>query len=325
MSHDNPLGDPLALLNRSPHAARLMSRRLANGIATLIVDGSGLDPAARQAMEAELKAAAEAITGVSEARIGVTASRPERQVIAVAAGKGGVGKSTVSANLAVALARSGRRVGLIDADIYGPSQPTMLGVSAKPASTGDRLAPVTAHGVALLSVGQMVQPGQALAWRGPMAAGALNQLLDADWGNADTLVVDLPPGTGDIMLSLVQKMRPTGAVLVATSQAVALEDLKRAANLFEQVGVPILGLIENMAGFACASCGAINDPFGTGGAEAAAREMGVAFLGRLPLSPSLREASDAGIPPAAGDGPAADAFAVLASRVAEQLATLKAG
>jgi len=192
---------------------------------------------------------------------------------------------------------------MIDADIYGPSQPTLLDAHARPVAEKKTLIPVVApSGVKLLSVGQLVPAGQALAWRGPMASGALAQLIDGDWGDTEILLVDLPPGTGDVQLSLVQKAHPDGAVIVSTPQDLALIDARRAIDLFGKTGVPVLGLIENMAGYVCPHCGETSDPFGSGGAEASARDLGIAFLGRLPLSASLRIASDAGTPPA-GDGP----------------------
>ncbi|HET6941313.1 MAG TPA: Mrp/NBP35 family ATP-binding protein [Sphingomicrobium sp.] len=253
----------------------------------------------------------------------MTASQPRRSLIAVGSGKGGVGKSTVSANLAIALARSGKKVGLVDADVYGPSQPTLLGTNAKPTAENDQLIPVKAHGLKFLSLGQLVSPGHALAWRGPMATGALARLIEADWGDAEMLVVDLPPGTGDVQLSLIQKSRPDGAVVVSTPQDLSLIDATRAIDLFRKMDVPILGIIENMAGYICPHCGEGSDPFGSGGAEAAARELGVPFLGRLPLSPAIRAASDAGDPPAAGDGLEAKAFADLAGVVLKALETVR--
>jgi ATP-binding protein involved in chromosome partitioning len=245
----------------------------------------------------------------------MTAAQPSRTVIAVGSGKGGVGKSTVSVNLAVALARKGHKVGLIDADVYGPSQPTLLGSAGRAKAKDERLIPTEAHGIRFLSVGQLVSPGHALAWRGPMATGALTKLLDADWGNCDVLVVDMPPGTGDVQITLVQKMRPNGAVIVSTPQDLSLIDATRAIDLFNKTHVPVLGIIENMASYTCPHCGEASDPFGTGGAEAAAADAGVGFLGRLPLSLAIRKASDQGEPPAAGEGPEADAFAALADRI----------
>ena len=315
--------DPLAELERHPEAKRIRSRRLNEGVATLIVDATGLRDAERSKLERELHEAAAASEGVSEVRIAMTAAQPHRTLIAVGSGKGGVGKSTVAANLAVALSRAGRKVGLVDADVYGPSQPTLLGSDAKPTAENDRLIPVEAQGLRFLSLGHLVSPGHALAWRGPMATGALARLVDADWGDADMLVVDLPPGPGDVQLSLIQKSRPDGAVIVSTPQDLSLIDATRAIDLFRKMDVPVLGIIENMAGYICPHCGEGSDPFGSGGAEAAADEIGVPFLGRLPLSPAILTASDAGNPPAAGEGAEAQAFADLAQRVVEALETVR--
>src|SRR3546814_172400 len=171
----------------------------------------------------------------------------------------------------------------------------------------------------MLSIGQLVDAGTALAWRGPMVASALGQLMDGDWGDTDTMIVDLPPGTGDIQMSLVQKYKPAGAVLVSTPQDLALIDATRAIDLFRKMNVPVFGLIENMAGYACPYCGEISDPFGTGGAEAAARVMGIPFLGRVPLTLSIRRASDAGTPPAAGEGEEAEIFAGIAARLIDEV------
>ena len=315
--------DPLAELERHPEAKRIRSRRLNEGVATLIVDATGLRDAERSTLESELHDAASSIKGISEVRIAMTAAQPHRTLIAVGSGKGGVGKSTVAANLAIALSRAGRKVGLVDADVYGPSQPTLLGSNAKPTAENDRLIPVEAQGLRFLSLGHLVSPGHALAWRGPMATGALARLIDADWGDAEMLVVDLPPGTGDVQLSLIQKSRPDGAVIVSTPQDLSLIDAMRAIDLFRKMDVPVLGIIENMAGYVCPHCGEGSDPFGSGGAEAAASEIGVPFLGRLPLSPAIRTASDAGNPPAAGEGAEAKAFADLAQRVVETLETVR--
>jgi ATP-binding protein involved in chromosome partitioning len=213
----------------------------------------------------------------------------------------------------------GKKVGLVDADVYGPSQTKLLGTDERPTATDKRLNPVRAHGIRFLSLGQLVPAGQALAWRGPMAASALGQLLEADWGDAELILVDLPPGTGDVQLSLVQKSRPAGAVIVSTPQALSLIDATRAIDLFGKVSVPVLGLVENMAGYVCPHCGEQSDPFGSGGAEEAASAMGIAFLGRLPLSSGLREASDIGDPPAAGNGPEAEAFSEIARKLLDAL------
>ena len=306
--------DPLTDL---PHEERIRSRKLASGVATIIADATGLNRTEGQALEQELRSAALQLPGVKEARVALTASQPHRTLIAVASGKGGVGKSTVSANLAVALARAGKKVGLIDADVYGPSQPTLLGSHQKPAAEEQRLVPVEAHGVKFLSLGQLVSPGHALAWRGPMATGALANLMDADWGDAELLLVDLPPGTGDVQLSLIQRSRPAGAVIVSTPQDLSLIDARRAVDLFNKTSVPVLGIIENMATYACPHCGKESHPFGLGGAETAAADLGVPFLGRLPLSLKIREESDAGRPPAASDSPEARTFADIAAKLME--------
>ncbi len=313
MNAPNPLDSALAAV-----AGTRATGRIEAGRASIVVDVSGLDEGARDVLDAEVRAAAGAVPGVTSVRVALTSQRSRRIVLAVASGKGGVGKSTVSANLAIALARSGRRVGLVDADIYGPSQPRLMGViDAKPTAHNKVLNPVpTRYGVPLLSMGMLVAADQAIAWRGPMAAGALTQMMDANWGVADTLVLDLPPGTGDVQLTMVQKYRPSGAVIVSTPQDLALIDARRAIDLFVKAGVPIIGLIENMAGYACPSCGAISDPFGSGGAEAAAAELGLPFLGRIPLDIRVRLASDAGTPPAAGDGPEGAAFQAVADKVA---------
>jgi ATP-binding protein involved in chromosome partitioning len=280
----------------------------------VVLDATGLSAPARDELEAAVRAAAPA------ARVIVTAERTARALIAVASGKGGVGKSTIAANLAIALARAGRRVGMVDADIYGPSQPRLLGAEGtRPEALEQQLIPVaTPYGIPLLSMGQLVEPGRAIAWRGPMTAGALGQLVDGAWGAADTLVVDMPPGTGDVQLTMVQKHRPAGAVIVSTPQDLALIDATRAIDLFRKANVPIIGLIENMAGYRCPHCGESSDPFGRGGAEAAAAELGIPFLGRVPLELAIRAASDAGRPPAAEPGDTI--FAGLATRVADWLA-----
>ena len=309
--------DPLTEL---PHDNRIRSRKVSGGVATIIADATGLNATDRQALEDELRVAALNVAGVNEARIALTASQPSRTLIAIGSGKGGVGKSTVSANLAIALAKAGKKVGLIDADVYGPSQPTLLGTHQKPSAEGEKLLPVEAHGITFLSLGQLVSPGHALAWRGPMATGALANLLEAEWGDREILLVDLPPGTGDVQISLIQRSRPAGAVIVSTPQDLSLIDARRAVDLFNKTSVPVLGIIENMATYACPHCGEESHPFGTGGAEAAAAEMSVPFLGRLPLSLAIREASDAGRPPAASDGPEADAFAAIAAKLLEAVA-----
>ncbi|RDE07041.1 Mrp/NBP35 family ATP-binding protein [Sphingomonas aracearum] len=292
--------------------------------ASIILDVTALAAGERDALETRVREAARHVA--PNIRILLTSERVSQAVIAVASGKGGVGKSTVAANLAIALAALGRRVGLVDADIYGPSQPRLMGVEGtKPNAHEKQLLPVpTPYGVPLLSMGQLVPPDQAIAWRGPMAAGALTQLVEGDWRLQDTLVLDLPPGTGDVQLTMVQKHRPAGAVIVSTPQDLALIDARRAIDLFRKANVPIVGLIENMAGYHCPHCGEWSDPFGNGGAEAAARELDIPFLGRVPLDIAIRTASDAGRPPAAGNGAAGGAFHAIAAEVARWLETGRA-
>lgn len=237
------------------------------------------------------------------------------RIIAVGSGKGGVGKSTVSSNLAVALARLGRRVGLLDADIHGPSQPRMMGVSARPQSPdGKTIIPLTAHGVTVMSLGLMLKDDEAVIWRGPMLMGALQQMLtQVDWGRLDVLIVDLPPGTGDVQLTLCQRTQLTGAIVVSTPQDVALLDARKALDMFRKLGTPVLGMIENMSTFCCPNCGHETPIFGRGGVRAEAARLDLPFLGELPLDLSVRLAGDAGTPVAAGDGPVAEAYGRLAA------------
>ncbi len=240
------------------------------------------------------------------------------RIIAIASGKGGVGKSTVSSNLAVALARQGRRVGLLDADIYGPSQPRMMGVNQRPASPdGKTIIPLTAHGVTLMSIGLMLpNEREAVIWRGPMLMGALQQMLgQVAWGELDVLIVDLPPGTGDVQLTLCQRTQLTGAIVVSTPQDVALLDARKALSMFQQLKAPVLGLVENMSTYVCPNCGHEAHIFGHGGVEAEARDLGLPFLGAIPLSLDVRVAGDSGTPIAAGEGPVADAYGQLARRL----------
>ncbi len=309
--------DPLRAALPDLARARLQSLSLNGTRAVVVLDAGGLDAAEREQLESAVSAALTGQPEVGEVRVALTADKPRRRIIAVGSGKGGVGKSTVSANLAVALARLGRKVGLVDADIYGPSQPRLMGGEGiKPQAKDNKLIPVpTAWGVPLLSMGQLIAPDKAIAWRGPMAGNALGQLIDADWGDVEVLIVDLPPGTGDVQLTMLQRYKPAGAVIVSTPQDLALIDARRAIQLFEVGEVPVIGMVENMAGYQCPHCGELSDPFGQGGAEAAASELGMAFLGRIPLELAIREASDAGTPPAAGDGPSAEAFAAIARRV----------
>ena len=240
-------------------------------------------------------------------------------VIAIASGKGGVGKSTVSANLACALAAQGRRVGLLDADVYGPSQPRMLGVSGRPASPdGKTIIPLQSHGVTMMSIGLMLDPDKAVVWRGPMLMGALQQMLgQVQWGTLDVLIVDLPPGTGDVQLTLCQRTQLSGAIVVSTPQDVALLDARKAIDMFNTLKTPILGMVENMSSFHCPSCGHEAHIFGHGGVADEAQRLGLPLLAQLPIDLETRLAGDAGTPVAAGTGPMADAYAQLARGLIE--------
>jgi len=306
---------------------RVSGIREKDGAVSMIVDVAGLDPASRDSLSEKIKSVVAAVAPDVPVRLLQTAERIVPKLIAVASGKGGVGKSTLSANLAVAMRRAGRAAGLVDADIYGPSQTRLLGLEGvKPEAEGKKMYPTPgAGGVPFLSMGQLAAPGQPIAWRGPMAGQALSQLVDAHWGDVREIVVDMPPGTGDIQLSMIQKHKPVGAVIVSTPQDLALMDATRAIGFFNQAQVPIIGLVENMAGYICPHCGEVSDPFGRGGAEAAAAELGIPFLGRIPLDISVRLASDAGEPPALGDGPVAGAFADIAKRVGNWLDDPKGG
>lgn len=300
-------------------SGRIAMTRLKDGQATIMLDATGLSADQRAGLERQVRAATIGIPGVEETRVAMTAEKRERTIVAVGSGKGGVGKSTVAANLAVALARLGKKIGLIDGDIYGPSQPRLMGQPNRPEMIDEQIVPLPAHGVRMLSMGQLIEPGTAVAWRGPMTASAFTNLMEADWGDCELLLVDLPPGTGDIQMTLIQKFRPAGAVIVSTPQDLALIDATRAIDMFRKMDVGIFGLVENMAGYACPHCGEISDPFGTGGAEAAAKTMDIPFLGRIPLTMSIRSDSDAGRPPAAGEGEEAALFRALALRLLEQV------
>lgn len=244
-----------------------------------------------------------------------------RRIIAVASGKGGVGKSTVAAGLAVALASEGKRTGLLDADIYGPSQPRMMGVSERPKSPdGKAILPLHAHGVTLMSIGLMLKEGEAVVWRGPMLQGALQQLMgQVVWGELDALIVDLPPGTGDVQLTLSQKYAITGAIVVSTPQDIALLDARKAIDMFEKTRVPLLGIVENMSAYICPNCGHEAHIFGHGGARAEAARLGVPFLGEIPLDLTIRVAGDTGAPVVAANpvSPEAQAFRDIARRLIE--------
>ena len=241
-----------------------------------------------------------------------------KAIVAVASGKGGVGKSTVAVNLAVALGQMGLRVGLLDADIYGPSLPRMLGLARKPEVKGDRMQPLLAWGLKVMSIGFLVDEETAMIWRGPMVMGALEQMMgQVDWGPLDIMIVDMPPGTGDAQLTMAQRVSLNGAVIVSTPQDIALLDARRGVKMFEKTRVPVLGLVENMSFYCCPNCGHRAEIFGHGGAREEARRLGAEFLGEVPLLLDIRTASDAGTPivAAAPDSAAAKAFGEIARRV----------
>ncbi|QPF74798.1 iron-sulfur cluster carrier protein ApbC [Roseateles sp. DAIF2] len=296
-------------------------------------------PAASQhdALRAQLVAAARGVAGVANVSVGLStkiiAHAVQRgvqllpgvkNIVAVASGKGGVGKSTTAANLALALAAEGATVGLLDADIYGPSVPTMMGVSGSPESLdGKLMEPKLAHGVQVNSIGFLVADDQAMIWRGPMATNALEQLLrQTRWQELDYLVIDMPPGTGDIQLTLSQRVPVTGAVIVTTPQDIALIDAKKGLKMFEKVGVPILGVVENMAVHVCSNCGHAEHIFGADGGKKMAEQYGIDYLGGLPLALAIREQADAGAPTvvAAPDSEIAGLYKALARRVAVKIA-----
>jgi len=290
----------------------------------------------RRQFEQQAREAVEALPGVKEVRVNMTARtaahRPEerklpegvKNVIAVGSGKGGVGKTTVAVNLAVALATSGAEVGLLDSDVYGPNTPRMMGVSGRPEVEEGKLVPIESHGVKLMSLGFLVEEETPVIWRGPLVAGIVKQFLeDVKWGELDYLVVDLPPGTGDAQLSLVQLVPVTGVVVVTTPQDVALQDAIKALRMFEKVRVPVLGIVENMSYFLCPHCGERSEIFSHGGARAAAARLGVAFLGEVPLHGKIRAAGDEGRPPAGGeDASIASPFAEIAGAVASRVSVM---
>ena len=338
-----------------PDGGNLMSRDM---VRALTVDGDEVrfvieapSPELAQKME-PLRSAAEravlSVAGVNKATVALTAHGPAakaptgpapnlkigghpkggsdpikpagvKSILAIASGKGGVGKSTVSSNLAVALAKQGRRVGLLDADIYGPSQPRMMGVNQRPASPdGKIIEPLQAHGVTMMSIGLMLDPDKAVVWRGPMLMGALQQMISqVRWGELDVLIVDLPPGTGDVQLTLCQRAAPTGALVVSTPQDVALLDARKAMDMFRTLNTPILGLIENMSLFHCPNCGHEAHIFGHGGVRVEAEKVGVPLLAELPIDLDTRLAGDNGTPIAVGDSPMAKAYAQLADRLVQ--------
>jgi len=296
-------------------------------------------PAASQiaALRAELVAAARRVSGVANVSVtlsskviahavqrGVPLLPGVKNIVAIASGKGGVGKSTTTANLALALAAEGAQVGILDADIYGPSQPMMMGLSGRPESPdGKTIEPLVNHGVRVMSIGFLVEPDQAMIWRGPMATQALEQLLrQTNWGELDYLIVDMPPGTGDIQLTLSQRVPLTGAVIVTTPQDIALLDAKRGIKMFEKVGVPILGIVENMAVHVCEKCGHVEHIFGEEGGKRLAAEYEMDYLGALPLNLSIRVQADGGRPTVVSDpdGEIAGLYKDVARRVAVKIA-----
>ncbi|HEY7590653.1 MAG TPA: Mrp/NBP35 family ATP-binding protein [Candidatus Limnocylindrales bacterium] len=246
-----------------------------------------------------------------------------KNIIAVASGKGGVGKSTVSVNLAVALAKSGASVGLLDADITGPNIPMMLGVDGQPkASANNKITPLERHGVKVISIQFFVPEGQPIVWRGPLVGGAIQQFLrDVEWGELDYLVIDLPPGTSDAQLTLAQAVPISGTVLVTTPQEVALADVSKALAMLKRMSVPVIGIVENMTGFVCSHCGEVTEIFGRGGGERFAQQHGIEFLGGIPLDVTVRQGGDVGVPAVAQrePGPAAKALESLARTVAARM------
>jgi ATP-binding protein involved in chromosome partitioning len=250
-----------------------------------------------------------------------------RNIIAVASGKGGVGKSTTAVNLALALAAEGANVGILDADIYGPSQPTMLGLSGKPETMdGKTMEPKINHGIQAMSIGFLIDADTPMVWRGPMVTGALEQLLrDTNWKDLDYLVVDLPPGTGDIQLTLAQRVPVTGAIIVTTPQDIALLDARKGLKMFEKVNVPILGIVENMSTHICSNCGHEEHIFGAGGGERMAKDYGIDLLGSLPLTLQIREQTDSGFPTVVADpdGQVAKIYKQIARRVAVKIGELQ--
>jgi ATP-binding protein involved in chromosome partitioning len=312
------------------------------GKVSVVLEVPASDAGAMHPVCEALEQAITALDGVTSASVLLTAERapdtppdlPGRtppppdsvrgvaKIIAVGSGKGGVGKSTVSANLALALADTGLRVGLLDADIYGPSQPKLMGSTGRPVAINNMLIPIAAHGIKVMSVGFLMEENRALVWRGPILANALQQMLhEVAWDPLDVLIVDLPPGTGDVQITLTGKTPIDGAIIVTTPQDLALIDARRAIDMLNQTGTPVLGLIENMSTHICTVCGNEDDVFGRGGGEAEANALGIPFMGALPLTRTMRETSDNGTPVvrALPDSPGADRFRRIALALKETL------
>ena len=289
----------------------------------------------REEMKAEAEGKVAALPGVTAARANMTASVRARggfgrqavpgirNIVTVGAGKGGVGKSTTSVNLALALSRKGARVGLMDADVYGPNIPQMLGIQAAPEVSDDkRMLPPEAFGIKVISMGMLVPPDQPIIWRGPMLHGAVQQFMrDVEWGELDYLIVDLPPGTGDVSISLAQSVPVAGAVVVTTPQGVSVADVRKAVGMFRQLNIPILGVIENMSYFVCGHCNERTEIFGHGGGQKLAQDLEIPFLGEVPIDTRVRIGGDEGRPimVEAPEAPAAQAFAAVAGKVAAQI------
>ena len=289
-------------------------------------------PVREELKSASVKAVRESIEGVGNVNVTMTSNVMQhehaqrgailqgvRNTIAVASGKGGVGKSTIAANLAVALAMDGAAVGLVDLDIYGPSMPLMMGIKKRPGMSGQKLLPIENWGVKVMSIGFLVDPMQAVVWRGPMVSGAVKQFMsDVEWGELDYLVMDLPPGTGDIQLTLVQTIPLTGAVVVTTPQDISLADALKAWKMFDKVDVPVLGVVENMSYYICSHCGEREDIFDNGGGKRAADQLGVPFLGEVPLYTNIRVSGDTGRPIVAD--PAAPVQSAILRSIARNVA-----
>jgi ATP-binding protein involved in chromosome partitioning len=308
-----------------------------NGVVSLDVELGYPAKSQVDGMRATVEAALAALPGVASVTAnvyfkiiahtvqrGVKLMPNVKNIIAVASGKGGVGKSTTAVNLALALAAEGAVVGMLDADIYGPSQPMMLGISGRPQTKdGKSMEPMENHGLQVSSIGFMIDPDEPMVWRGPMVTQALQQLLDqTNWRNLDYLIVDMPPGTGDIQLTLSQKVPVTGAVIVTTPQDIALLDARKGLKMFEKVGIPILGVVENMSTHICSNCGHAEEIFGAGGGQKMCADYGVDFLGALPLTMAIREQTDSGRPTVVADpdGPVALVYKEIARRIAVKVA-----